>query len=167
MPARSQGSSIAPQVAAAACWWGDYLRSGQQAQGDGDDTLTTMSEVGGRLPPLPAERIDAFEAALAELLQREYRDRGGCVGMVLSYWPHPLLEQAAERAGIDLNHPAPTGPGRTPCSDPTRPRALGPGRIPPDPSVQRGSPASRSRLRPGGVMGTARRTPRGKGALPC
>jgi hypothetical protein len=98
----SSQDGIVPQVAAAARWWADYLRGGQQAQGDGDDTLTAMSEVGRRLEPLSVERVDRFEAILAGLLQREYRAWDGCVGMRLEYWPHPLLEQAAERAGIDL-----------------------------------------------------------------
>jgi hypothetical protein len=93
---------IAPQVAAAACWWGDYLRRGQQAQDLGDAGLNALPEAGRRLPPLPAERVASFEVVLAEILQREYDERGGCVGMVLDYWPHPLLEEAAERAGIDL-----------------------------------------------------------------
>jgi hypothetical protein len=61
-----------------------------------------MSEVGGRRPSLPAERVDRFEAVLAELLQRKYREGGGWVGMRLEYWPHPRLEEAAERVGIDL-----------------------------------------------------------------
>lgn len=117
------------ELAAAAKWWADQLRA-PAVQDNGDRFQTAFASFAAtKLPPLEPEMIRRFENEFISCIQEHYQrinaawDRsnptwGGYERVVgVDYDPHPVLYDAAERAGFSahLRFPCKTvmqiGPG--------------------------------------------------------
>jgi hypothetical protein len=93
--AREQPLSQSEQ---AARWWADFLRNDFRHDAGDFETTTWANYFADEVDQqISAEKADAFEHALCDLLQDVERP----ASVSVDYDPGPLLRQASERAGIE------------------------------------------------------------------
>lgn len=92
----------------AAKWWADHIRNGCKMDNGANDPANVMARMLGemiqrsRRSKIPADKIDAYEAALAARFET-IADRGYGVQLGdVDYHPHGPLTDAAADAGIDV-----------------------------------------------------------------
>jgi pimeloyl-ACP methyl ester carboxylesterase len=96
---------IAPEIAAAAKWWSDQLRSGHIG---GDFGAFVEAGLGFEVEPLADEQIDRYQAALARLCQNDYDEHQGRSNLRCDHFPDGTLTRAADQAGIAVQLRLPT-----------------------------------------------------------
>jgi len=105
---RMAEAGIAPEVAAAAKWWSDHLRGGDEHVPGGFEGQVVFTMLGAELEPLTEDQVDRYEAALARIGQATYDEFDGWLNLMCDHFPVGPLSQAADEVGIKVAFRLPT-----------------------------------------------------------